>query len=101
MIREVEAMMKPGPGLKQLHTAIGVAVPSIEAWLLFGEDSGCTEAGWVLKENEGNKSPVEISRLKQRLYSTDRPSLELETNTMVERCQSLISSNSLDALEKS
>ncbi len=62
---------------RRLLTAVGLAVPSIEAWLLCSRDAHVSEAAWVTALQEG-RFPYRRPELKQRAYGTTRPSLERE-----------------------
>lgn len=74
---------RPRSGQPSLKVAIGLATPTIEAWLLCGVDPHVTEAAWIngLKQRPGNM-PYTKSELKRKLYGTSHPSLALETETM-------------------
>ena len=74
-----------------------MAVPSLEAWFRCGVDSQVSEAAWIVALRSG-KYPYDVKRLKQAVYGTDRPSIQLETQKMVEHAQRLVSI--LDQLEK-
>jgi hypothetical protein len=60
---------------------LGVAVPTIEAWLLCGSDPHVTEAAWINGLRQGSM-PYAKSELKQKLYGTSHPSLDLEIEMM-------------------
>jgi hypothetical protein len=77
---EVLGQLKPRttPALK---SAIGIAVPTIEAWLLCGVDPHVNEASQRL-ELESGHYPQMKSQLKSKLYGTARPSLSDETTKM-------------------
>jgi len=66
-----------------MKIALGLAVPTIEAWLLCGVDSHVTEAAWVtgLKDERG-RMPFAKGELKRQLYGTSHPSLAIETEAM-------------------
>lgn len=69
--REALSKVTPRSGQPALRVAIGLAVPTIEAWLLCGVDPHVTEAAWIngLKEKPGNM-PYTKGGLKQQLYGT-------------------------------
>jgi hypothetical protein len=77
-------------GRLPVRVAVGLAVPCLEAWLRCGHDRGVTEAAWRVALRE-NKFPYDSRRLKQAVYGTDRPSIHLETQHMVEEAQRLAS----------
>lgn len=56
---------------------VGIAVPAVEAWYLCGRAPDVTEAAWVSGLERG-RTPYTRRELKQRVYGTDRPSLNLE-----------------------
>jgi hypothetical protein len=80
---EALRQVKPRTERAALKIAIGLAVPTIEAWLLCGVDSHVTEAAWAngLKDERG-RMPYTKSGLKQQLYGTSHPSLAIETQAM-------------------
>ena len=71
-----------------LKTAMGLAVPAIEAWLLCGQDHGVNEAVWKNGLAAGHP-PYSTRELKTKLYGTDRPSLALESRRMTEAARGL------------
>lgn len=73
--------LKPMPGRRLLRVAIGLAVPSIEAWLLTGTYQQVGEVSWS-QAMTSRQWPYTRADLKTRLYGTDRPSLELEQRKM-------------------
>ena len=60
-----------------LKTGVGLAVPAIEAWLLCGVDPHVSEAAWIQGLSSG-ADPYTKNKLKERVYGTDRPSLQME-----------------------
>jgi hypothetical protein len=79
-----------------LKIAIGLAVPAIEAWYLCGADAHCTEGMMIQKQ--GSKGYENRRALKKKVYGTDRPSLELETQRAIEEAMRL--ANSIADLEQ-
>jgi len=71
------------PHQGRLKIAIGLAVPTIEAWLLCGVNSHVTEAAWIngLRDTPG-RMPYSKGDLKRELYGTSHPSLSIETDKM-------------------
>ena len=78
---EVQRQVRPRSGRPSLKITLGLAVPTIEAWLLCGVDSHITEAAWINRLKTG-PMPYTNAGLKQQLYGTSRPSLVLETDVM-------------------
>src|SRR5262245_52105460 len=96
---EVQRQVRPRANQKPLKIALGLAVPTIEAWLLCGVDSHVTEAAWAngLKDERG-RMPYTKKDLKQQLYGTSHPSLAIETEAMKEAATRL--SKDFAAIEK-
>ncbi|HUG11583.1 MAG TPA: hypothetical protein VMM36_11245, partial [Opitutaceae bacterium] len=61
-------------GRARLHTAVGLAVPAIEAWLLCGKEERVTEDAWT-RGQESGWLPYTRRELKHLTYGTVRPSL--------------------------
>lgn len=53
LAEEVQRHVRPRSHLRPLKIALGLAVPTIEAWLLCGVDSHVTEAAWINGLKEG------------------------------------------------
>ena len=83
----------PRPHAARVRTAIGIAVPAIEAWYLFGKDPHVSEAAWVT----GAAGYTRLT-LKKSVYGTSRPTLLLETQVAVTEAQRL--TEQLDGLEQ-
>ena len=64
-------------------TAIGLAVPAIEAWYLCGLNPQVNEATWARKL-QSEKITFTRNSLKKQVYGTDRPTIKLETLHAVE-----------------
>lgn len=96
--REVMAQVRPRPHLPPLKIALGLAVPTIEAWLLCKQDSHVTEAAWIngMKDQRG-RMPYTKGELKKQLYGTSHPSLAIETEAMMAAAERL--SKNLQLLE--
>jgi hypothetical protein len=76
------------PGRALLHTAVGLAVPAIEAWYLCGRDREVGEAGWVTAQTRGEVAYTRRD-LKWRVYGTPRPPLPLEVRRAEEEAHRL------------
>ena len=96
---QVLAKVSPRPHLPPLKIAFGLAVPSIEAWLLCGVNPHVTEAAWIngLRESPPRK-PYSTQDLKRELYNTAHPHLTLATEKMKEAATRL--SENLSLLEQ-
>jgi hypothetical protein len=82
------ARLSRRPSRPMLNVGIGVAAPAIEAWYRFGVDPHVTEAGWLQTVGVGHGTHRK-SELKQQVYGTDRPSLEVETRRAIEEATRL------------
>lgn len=80
---EVQRQVRPRTNQRPLRIALGLAVPTIEAWLLCGVDPHVTEAAWAngLRDERG-RMPYTKNDLKRQLYQTTHPSLAIETEAM-------------------
>jgi hypothetical protein len=83
IVQAVLGPTRPRQGYAPLKTALGLAVPSIEAWLRCDSDPHVSEAAWINGMKSGQLS-YSTARLKKDLYGTDRPSLAHETKAMTE-----------------
>ncbi len=83
--------LKPRQGRPMLKIAVGLTVPAIEAWYLVGKNHEVGEAAWIAG-CAANKRPFTRPQLKQFVYNTERPSLELETECAVKEARRLIGS---------
>jgi hypothetical protein len=84
-------------GTRQLiHVAIGLAVPSLEAWLLCGRDPGVTENAWI-GGLQNKREPYTKNGLKHRVYGTDIPNIEILKRRGIEEARRLV--NDLATLE--
>jgi hypothetical protein len=81
--------LKPRQGRPELKVAVGVCVPAIEAWYLTGRNHQVGEAAWMAGL-AANQRPFTKAELKQLVYGTDRPSLELETECAVKEALRMI-----------
>ena len=87
-IDSVLAQLRPVQGRPQIKIAVGIAVPAIEAWYRCGLDPHVTEAAWIASLPSG-PFPYTTNSLKEDVYRTSRPSLELETQRTTEEAQRL------------
>jgi hypothetical protein len=80
-------------GRAPVKTAIGLAVPCIEAWFRCGHDRGVTEEAWLMALGQ-NQFPYDSKRLKIAVYGSERYTRELETRRMVEEARRLAANSS-------
>jgi len=86
-------------GYSPVKTALGLAVPQIEAWYLVGRDPHVSEAAWISGQQSGQFLYAR-EHLKRKVYETDRPSLELETTRAREEAERIVREGKLPLLEK-
>lgn len=98
IVDEVTAQFRK-QGLSAIKTALGLAVPQIEAWYLVGGDPHVSEAAWISGQKHG-KLPFPREHLKAKVYGTDRPSLELETRRAREEAERIVREGKLPDLEQ-
>jgi hypothetical protein len=76
------------PNRSSLKTALGVAVPAIEAWYRCGLDPHVNEAAWV-RRLLGEGVGYDRRSLKMAVYGTHQPSLASETEAAVSAARRL------------
>lgn len=81
--------LRPVPGRSQIKVAVGIAVPAVEAWYRCGLDPHVTEAAWIAGFPPG-RFPYTTRSLKEDVYGTSRPSLDLETRHATEEARRLV-----------
>lgn len=94
---QVQRGLRPVAGRAAIRTAIGLAVPAIEAWYRCGADPRVTEAAWIMALQSGQYPYTKIS-LKRAVYSSERYSLEHETKRATEESRRLV--QDLELLER-
>jgi hypothetical protein len=87
-VGRVISQLRPVPGRATIKTAIGLAVPAIEAWYRCGRDPHVTEAAW-LSGLESRRDPYSKNALKESVYGTDRPTIQLETSCATDEARRL------------
>lgn len=80
--RKTTKNFPPANGRERVLRGVGLAVPAVEGWYLCGADPTVTEAAWVAGQQAG-AAPYTRRDLKWRVYGTDRPTLQLETERAV------------------
>ncbi len=83
IVRQALKNLPPAQGRARLQTAVGLAVPAVEAWYLCGRDETVTEAAWLDGQAAG-VPPYTRRELKQRVYGTMHPSLPFEVQRATE-----------------
>lgn len=92
-----KSRLTPIPGRGPIKMAVGLAVPAIEAWFLCLQDTHVNEAAWARKL-ESEKITYTKNSLKEALYGTKRPSIEMETAALIDAANRLVAD--LDMLER-
>jgi hypothetical protein len=90
IIAAVRQQLKPRPRGQELKVAIGLAVPTIEAWYLVGKNHQVGEAQWAVGLQQGGQIPFTSPQLKTMVYKTARPPIELETERAVAEARRII-----------
>lgn len=93
-IRQTQYQLRERAGYAPIKTAIGLAVPCIEAWYRCGMDARVTEAAWLSGMGSGPLPYAKIG-LKREVYGTERPSLLLEEKRASEEATRLAQNLSL------
>jgi hypothetical protein len=75
--------LTPVAGRLPLKIAIGVAVPAVEAWYAHGKVPHVNEAAWA-RALKDKVFPFTKLGLKEAVYGTTRPSIQLETDRALE-----------------
>ncbi len=96
-IVQTQAQLRPVAARSLLKVAVGLAVPVVEAWYLCGVETGVSENAWR-QGLESDHMPYTNNSLKQKVYETDRPSIELETEKAKEAAKRLCTD--LETLER-
>ncbi len=98
-VADAQRGLRARQGRGPIKTAVGLAVPAIEAWCLAGSDPHVTESAWIQALQTG-KPPYTKSSLKERLCGVARPSQPLSLERATECAKRLVSEGKLDLLEK-
>jgi hypothetical protein len=86
-----ETKLSPVPGRAELKSAVGLAVPAIEAWYLCGVDPHVSEATWSRKLYRAERITYARNTLKKSVYGTERPTIDIMTRHAVEAATRLAS----------
>ena len=93
ILEDAQRNLRPRTDRPGLKVAIGLTVPSIEAWYLVGKNHEVGEAAWRAALPTG-KLPFTRPKLKELVYGTDRPSLELSTECGTREARRIITNMS-------
>ncbi|MCR4411769.1 MAG: hypothetical protein NUV77_05005 [Thermoguttaceae bacterium] len=99
VVRDTMAHLRPIGGRPVVKTALGLAVPQIEAWYLVGGDARVSEAAWINGLASG-RPPYTAEQVKVKVYGTPRPSIELETRCARRESQRIVRDGKLALLEQ-
>jgi hypothetical protein len=86
-------------GKELLKVAVGVPVPAIEAWYLFGINPQVSENYWIRFQN-GEKIRYDRRKLKELVYGTHRPSLQKETECAIKEATRIVENELFEGLTK-
>ena len=100
IVADVQSQLRSRSGRGPIKTALGLAVPAVEAWYLVGLGRDVTETAWIQTRQTG-RPPYTKAQLKQRVYGTEKPSLALERQRAIEETRRLVEQEKLGLLEKS
>jgi hypothetical protein len=89
IISRARNQLKPRRGRPPLKVALGLAVPAIEAWYLVGKEHQVGEPAWRAGLASG-RPPFTRPRLKELVYPTSRPSIEVLTECAVREARRII-----------
>lgn len=74
-----ETKLSAVPGRAELKSAVGLAVPAVEAWYLCGVDAHVSEATWARRSGQGERITYTRNALKKSAYGSERPTIEIMT----------------------
>jgi hypothetical protein len=97
IIGKARRQLKSRPDRPHLKVAVGLAVPAIEAWYFVGTRHEVGEQTWRTRLEE-KRDPSTRKKLKELMYGTTRPSLELETELAVREARRII--QNIEIIEK-
>ncbi|MCH7812662.1 MAG: hypothetical protein IID40_01450 [Planctomycetes bacterium] len=81
--------LRPVATRGDLGVFVGLACPAVEAWYRCGLDPEANEAAWRRTLESDGSAPPRIKALKQAVYGTDRPGLQLEIRRAQEEARRL------------
>jgi hypothetical protein len=96
-VTQTREKLRPRLEYPPLKVALGLAVPTIEAWYQCGVNPQVNEAAWI-RALQARLYPYTTKRLKEAVYGTDHPSLFWEKQRATEEALRL--SQDFTLLEK-
>lgn len=87
-VERVQSQLRPRSGRPPLKTALGLAVPAVEAWYRCGLDPRVSEAAWIGGMQSGRYRYTKL-QLKKEVYGVEQPPLLLETRRAAEEARRL------------
>ena len=87
-INHTRSQLAPLPGRDAIKTAVGVAVPAIEAWCLCGNDSCASEAVWS-QGGTSMRGRHFRNELKRKLYGAHPSPLSLQSERAIQEARRL------------
>ncbi|MGH9798872.1 MAG: hypothetical protein ACRD82_00765 [Blastocatellia bacterium] len=94
VIRQAQHQLSSNISRPAIKTAVGVAVPAIESWLLCGQDGRASEAAWLQGGSAFRGRSFRLE-LKSAVYGNDRSSLSLKIQRASEEAKRLAGDLSL------
>jgi hypothetical protein len=88
LVASRKANLRAVPGRGEIKTALGLAVPAIEAWYRCVRDPHVNEATWARKL-ASERITYTRNSLKRDVYGTERPSVEMKKAKAVEAAEKL------------
>ncbi len=98
-IEETQRTLRARQGQGPILTAVGVAVPAIEAWCLVGRGHRVSESAWI-EGLESGKYQYDKLQLKQIAYGSENSSREIMTRRATKEAQRIVADGKLPDLEK-
>ncbi len=86
-----ETKLSSIPNRAELKSAVGLAVPAIEAWYLCGVDPHVNEATWARKLQQSERITYTRNALKKRAYGVERPTIDIMTRHAIKAATRLVS----------
>jgi hypothetical protein len=94
VISSETSRLRPVINRSPIKTALGLAVPAIEAWYMCGLDPHVNEVAWNRKL-QAEQITYTRRTLKETVYGTERPTIDLELDNAIKAASRLVSNLSL------